>query len=361
MFFNKLNFDIQVLLVNNWLQFLELGRLDSAFCNKNEREVFLELISNELVLIDNNRGLDSTNILKWIESRGIHIVRLFIAEKPTETVCFPEQNLSHIVSLSFTFLSSTRSAFVNSQNGLFLLINNCICLQELCIKNYYFTENLFVNNMSVFKQLKKFEMWGNREQLNLFHIAELKNNRDLLTGEVNVYKKESQQFAVIFDSSYTNINETVTNILQSDTNIESIQIVLELHCSIDLFAISELIIKNKIITDFRCHGVNSPTNTDFIYRKFEFNLGVYVMINGGSDSCVRVDDKSLLQLWGYLDNELVNICIQNYTLLVTPGVNNVKQCVSITDFNNSLKRAEHAQILENRRELKFWMDMACKP
>jgi hypothetical protein len=72
--------------------------------------------------------------------------------------------------------------------------------------------------VSVLKKLKKIEMWGNEEQQSLLkNIAELTKNHNLLFGKVNFSTKQTQQFAILFDSSYTNANTTFANILQSNT------------------------------------------------------------------------------------------------------------------------------------------------
>src|SRR4051812_27574078 len=101
-FFSNFCLDVSIALINDWVEFAELGKLDSAVCNHKNRKEYLELLSNEFVFVENNCRCENEESLNWIAVRQIKL----------RTLCCSPRN--HVIAGDKLFSGITK--FISSLN-----------------------------------------------------------------------------------------------------------------------------------------------------------------------------------------------------------------------------------------------------
>jgi hypothetical protein len=67
-----LPFDISFALFRGlWIDLVEIGKLDTAYCNKSQRKQILEIVSDDKFILASNHDFGSAVFLIWLSKRCI--------------------------------------------------------------------------------------------------------------------------------------------------------------------------------------------------------------------------------------------------------------------------------------------------
>ena len=131
--------DISVPLLVNWLDVIDLARLDTALCAKIPRVRFLEILALEIMVLRRPNPLDlrtsSWAYMEWISKRKVHITELHL--RVGEECSIGTQNLLRdLLKWTGPLVDKLNlsGSFVHN-DVLRMLAMNCIQLREVYVHN----------------------------------------------------------------------------------------------------------------------------------------------------------------------------------------------------------------------------------
>jgi hypothetical protein len=153
---NSIPFDVSVCLFMDWVGFIELGKFDSALCNKKDRKHFLDVLSSNWFVFPSNQNHGDNLSLLWIQTRKMRVCKLLL--KKFELISFPEAFTLKVEHLEIQNIDHTSFETLN------IFLTNCESLSSICLSgddlqlhSAYFLECL---SPEVLKRLSVVEIWS---------------------------------------------------------------------------------------------------------------------------------------------------------------------------------------------------------
>jgi hypothetical protein len=145
--------DVSRFFLNNWLEIKNICFLDNAFCNKQHRLDFLNILNGCVIgsEISNNFTASTDLYLNWILKRNIFITNLYVNKWNISISQYFEINDNNrnlfLKSLKFDFLYSNNFENFNENTLIqFFSSNNLKNLNELYFRAKYFFESIITDD-----------------------------------------------------------------------------------------------------------------------------------------------------------------------------------------------------------------------